>query len=109
MKLERFNEALYDPATKLTYPALTGQRKQSIRDVEILFSEGVEKFMEKRGYQVEAEYVRAIRHWRLACDQRGLNQLQRCRYNYELLSLILSELLPWYEDVYDLSTLEVTR
>ena len=33
MKLERFNEALYDRTTKLTYP---GQRKQSIRDIEIL-------------------------------------------------------------------------
>ena len=82
MKLERFNEALYDPTTKLTYPALTGQRKQSIRDVEILFSEAVEKFMDKNGYQIEARYIRAVRHWRLACDQRGLSQLQRCRYNY---------------------------
>ncbi len=109
MKVERFTEALYDPSTNLTYPALTGQRKQSIRDVEVLFSLGVEKFMEQKGYEVEAKYIRAIRQWRLACDQRGLTQLQRCHYNYELLRLLLSDLMPWYEDIYDFSTLEVTR
>ena len=65
--------------------------------------------MEKNKYKFEARYVRAIRHWRLACDQRGLTQLQRCRYNYELLSLILDELIPWHRDSYDFSTLEVTR
>lgn len=58
MKLERFTEALYhDPTTNLTYPALTGQRKQSIRDVEVLFSTGVEDFMKQKGYEVEANYV----------------------------------------------------
>jgi len=109
MKLERFNEALYDPTTNMTYPALTGQRKQSIRDVEVLFSEDVERFMMRKNYKFEAEYIRAIRHWRLACDERGLTEIQRCRYNYELLSLILSELMPWYKDIYDFSTIEITR
>ncbi len=109
MKLERFTEALYDPSTNLTYPALTGQRKQSIRDVEVLFSNEVEKFMDRKGYKVEAKYIGAFRRWRLACDQRGLTQLQRCHYNYELLSLLLSDLMPWYKDIYDFSTLEVTR
>ena len=49
MKLERFTEALHDPTTNLTYPALTGQRKQSIRDVEVLFSTGFEDFMKQKG------------------------------------------------------------
>ena len=109
LKLERFTEALHDPSTHLTYPAITGQRKQSIRDVEILFSEDVERFMANKEYTFEAKYIRAIRHWRLSCDQRGLSQLERCRYNYELLNLILSELMPWYRSHYDFSTLEVTR
>lgn len=60
MKTERYTEALYDPSTNLTYPALTGQRKQSIRDVEALFSKGVEDFMKRKGYKVEEEYIRAI-------------------------------------------------
>jgi len=93
----------------LTYPAVTGQRKQSVRDVEILFSEDVEEFMEKNGYTFEATYIRSIRHWRMACDTRGLGQLERCRFNYELLNLILSELMPWYASNLDFSTMEVTR
>ena len=68
MKLERFTEALYDSPTHLTYPALSGQRKQLIRDVEVLFSTGMEEFMNRKQYEVEAKYIRAIRQWRLACE-----------------------------------------
>ena len=110
LKLERFVEALYDDATTLTYPALTGKRKQSIRDVEILFSESVEKFLWRKKYDYEAKYVQAIRNWRRACDERGLSELQRCRYNYQLLNLILDELIPWHSvHTCDYSTLEVNR
>ncbi len=107
--MENFNEAMFDPSTNLTYPALKGQRKQSVRDVETLFSDKVEQFMEDKGYTSEAKYIKAVRHWRLACHMRGLSQLERCRYNYELLNLILSDLMPWYETNYDFSTLEVAR
>ena len=41
LQLERFAEALEDPSTGLTYAALTGQNKQSVRDAERLFSRGV--------------------------------------------------------------------
>ena len=41
MQLERFEEALHDPTTGLTYTALSGIRKQSVEDVERLFSEPV--------------------------------------------------------------------
>ncbi len=37
----------YDDESGLTYPALTGQRKQSVQDAENLFSEGVELFMRR--------------------------------------------------------------
>lgn len=65
--------------------------------------------MAKKGYIFEEKYVRAVRHWRLACELRGLSQVKRSQYNYELLNVILSELMPWYECIYDFSTLEVTR
>lgn len=100
---------MYDPNTHLTFSAMTGQRKQSIRDVEVLLSEDVEKFMGSKKYMYEAKYVRAVRHWRLASDQRGLSQLERCRYNYELLNLVVTEMMPWFEENYNFSTLEVTR
>ena len=34
LRLERFAQALEDPDSGLTYPALTGQRKQSVQDAE---------------------------------------------------------------------------
>lgn len=41
LKLDRFTQALHDENSGLTFAALTGQRKQSVRDAEILFSKGV--------------------------------------------------------------------
>ena len=49
INLEHFMEALYDPSTNLTYPALIGARKQSVQDVERLFSKEMELFMQKKG------------------------------------------------------------
>ncbi len=49
IRLEKFMEALQELNTGLTYPALTGIRKQSIEDVEQLFGYGVIEFMEKHG------------------------------------------------------------
>lgn len=109
MQLDRFAEALYDKDSGMTFPALTGQRKQSVQDAEILFSEGVEKFMQKKGYKYEEKFVRVVRNWRRACDERGLSSVIRSRFNYQLLNLILDELMPWHNDTYDLSLLEVTR
>lgn len=94
LKLERFSEALYEDSMQLTFLALTGQRKQSIRDVENLFSVGMEKFMESKGYQYEVKYIITIRNWQRSCDERGLNSLQRCRFNYQMIQLILDELMP---------------
>ena len=103
LKLERFAEALMDDSSQLTFPAFTGQRKQSIRDVENLFSIGVENFMERKGYTYEAKYIRTIRNWRRSCDERGLSQLQRSRFNYQLLEMVLDELMPWHKTQYDFS------
>ena len=96
LKRERFTEALYDEEANLTFTALTGRRKHSIHDVEILFSSSVADFMTRNGYDFEAHYVSVIRNWRCACDERGLSQLQRCRFSYQLLNMILDELMPWH-------------
>lgn len=65
--------------------------------------------MESHNYENEAKYVQAIRNWRCACDERGLSSLQCCKYNYELLQLILNEIMPWHKENYDFSLLEVNR
>ena len=97
----RFTEALSDPSSGLTYPALTGARKQSVVDAECLFSP-------KQGYDYEARYITTI-NWRRASDERGLSSLQRCKYNYQFLQMILADLMPWYNDTYDFGLLEMNR
>ncbi|XP_019858078.1 PREDICTED: uncharacterized protein LOC109586338 [Amphimedon queenslandica] len=109
LQLERFVKALDDPTSGLTYPALTGQRKQSVQDAERLFSEGVAKYMERNDYTSEAKFVRTVLNWRRASDERGLTELERCRYNYNMLNFLLDDLMPWHRDNYDFSTLEVNR
>ena len=109
LQRQRFRDAAYDPTTNLTYSALTGQRKQSVGDVERLFNPKVAEFMEKRGYMFEARYVRTIHNWRRATDERGLTQQERSQYSKEFLNLVLAELMPWHQHNPDYSTLEVNR
>lgn len=49
--------------------------------------------MLKHDYTYEAKYVRIIRNWRRACDERGLSSIQRCKFNYEMLQFILDDLM----------------
>ena len=109
LRLERFTEALEDPESGLTYPALTGQRKQSVRDAERLFSEQMLQFMLKKKYKFEADYIKVVLNWRRSSDERGLSQLTRMKFNYGMLNFLLDELMPWHTQQYDFSTLEVNR
>ncbi len=106
---ERFEEALEDPDSGLTYPALTGQRKQSVRDAERLFSKEMVAFMRKKNYTFEANFIEVVLNWRRSSDERGLSQLKRCRYNHDMLNFLLDDLMPWHKDQYDFSTMEVNR
>ena len=99
-------EAVYCETAQLSYHALIGTRKQSVSDVEQIFSSGVLEFFESKGYLAEAEYVRIIRNWRRASDERGLSDEQRAQFNQDLLMYILNELMPWKSDF---SFLEVNR
>ena len=102
-------QALEDPTSGLTYSALTGVRKQSVEDAERLFGPGVISFMEKHGYDAEAEMVKAVRNWRRAIDERGLSEEQRRQFRDNFLSFILDEWMPWHKEVHDFSLLEVNR
>ncbi len=48
LELDRFIEALAEPPTNLTYPAVTGSRKQSVVDAERLFNPNLIAFMKER-------------------------------------------------------------
>ena len=110
INLEHYLDALKDESACLTYSALVGQRKQSVQDAERMFSKSLEDFFKKdQKYHEEYRYVKAVRGWRRACDERGLNERERSRLNYGLLNYILDDLMPWHSDMYDFSQLEVTR
>ena len=109
LQLERYVEALQDPASSLTLPVLTGTRKQSVIDAERLFSPDLAQFMKSKGYEFEARYIETIWNWRRSCDERGLSELERSRFNYNFLNLVLDELMPWHRDLYDFLYLEVNR
>ena len=110
LRLEKFVDALHDPETGLTYPALSGVRKQSVEDVERLFGEGVIKYMDDHGYEQEWRYLRTVRDWRRAVDERGLPQLVRLQYCIKFLEFIIADLIPWHSpESADFSLLEVNR
>jgi len=60
MDLQGFDEAMRDSKSGLTYAALTGQRKQSVQDAERMLSFLVSDFLEEKGYNREASYVKIV-------------------------------------------------
>jgi len=57
IQLERFEEALHDPSSKLTYTALFSVQKQSVEDVEQLFGDSVIQRMKSKAYTGEARIL----------------------------------------------------
>ena len=104
-------EALYDEDSGLTYPALTGVRKQSIAEVERVFREKIVSFMKQKAYEAEAHYVSVVRNWRRAVDERGLSGTQRQQDKAKMLQLILDDLMPWHreDELINFSSLEVNK
>ena len=81
-----------------------------MEDVERLFGLPLIEWMGKKGYSNEATYLKVVRNWRSACDERGLTDDQRSTFNKEFLDYILDDLMPWHIDSqYDFSHLEVNR
>lgn len=107
--MERFTEALCDSSSGLTYPSLIGSRKQSVVDAEHLFNPQLSAFMRKKGYDTEAKYIETILNWRRAGDECGLSSLLRSKYNYNMLNMMLDELMPWHKQMYNFALLEVNR
>ena len=74
LNLKRFEEAIRSKETDLNMPHLLGQRKQSTVDAEKLLSHSVADFFQKKGYTLEAKYVKTITSWHEATDGRGMSQ-----------------------------------
>ena len=58
---------------------------------------------------MRAKYIEIVFNWRRASDERGVSSLQRSKYNYNFLNIILDELMPWHKESYDFALLEVNR
>ena len=102
---------MFIAAFSYLFLALTGSRKQSVQDAERFLSLEMANYMKMKGYHFEEKLLRTVANWRRACDERGLTELQRCKFNYQLLNLLLDDLMPWHSqpNFYDFSLLEVTR
>lgn len=109
LNFEAFNDALHDPESGLTYAALTGKRKQSLKDAERLLSYHVADSLRRKGHEQEANHVKIIANWHEASDGRGLSQLQRSQYNYQMLNYVLDDWMPWHHENYDFSTIDINR
>ena len=109
LNYEAFADVLKDPASGLTYAALTGKRKQSLKDAERLLSYHVVASLERHGHHREAQQVKIMVNWHDASDGRGLTQLTRCRYNYNMLGYILDKWMPWHRTNYDFSSIDINR
>lgn len=109
LNYEAFDDVLKDPESGLTHAALTGKRKQSLKDAERLLSYHVVRSLKRHGHDREAEYVEVLVHWHEATDGRGLSQLTRCKYNYQMLNLILDEWMPWHRTHHDFSLIDINR
>ena len=109
IRLERFDEALKESESGLTYSALTGARKQSVSDAERLFGASLCQWFKNKGYESEATYLEVVNNWHRAGDEHGLSEGERSRFNYEMLNFLLDDLMPWHRTTYDLSLLEVNR
>lgn len=109
LNFEAFNDALQDSESGLTYAALTGKRKQSLKDAERLLSCHVADSLQRKGHVQEARHVQLIANWHEASDGRGLSQLKRSKYNYDMLNYVLDDWMPWHCENYDFSTIDINR
>ena len=89
-----FNCAIPNPNIGLTHAALVGERKQSVADAKRMISYLVAKFLRENGYAMEAYYVETVSGWHEAADGCGLNEIERCRKNYDMLNMVLDEWMP---------------
>ena len=69
--INHYQEALKYPETRLTMSVLRGDRKQSVRDAELMFNPNFLKWLVTKGYTAESEYVEAVLGWHHANNERG--------------------------------------
>ena len=69
--------------------ALMGSRSSPSR----MLKDPLADYMQRKGYKFEEKLIRTVANWRCACDEHGLTELQQCKFNYQLLNLLLDDLM----------------
>ena len=70
--------------------------RQSIRIAKHFFSSDVEQELQKNGDDAEAKFVRLVRNWFEACDERGIDIYTRVKHLQDFFDF-LSNLIDWKE------------
>ena len=105
----RHSRCSTDPESGLTYAALIGKRKQSLKDAERLLSYHVSESLRRKGHIQEADHVKIIANWHEASGCRSLSQLKCSHYNYQILNYVLDDWMLWHHDNCDFSTIDINR
>ena len=109
-KVQRYQEAMKSSKTDLNWAALSGQRKQSVRDAEKVHSPAVAAFFKEKGYLAEGRYAQVVSDWHEASDGRGLSQEKRKKANKNMKDYIMEDWMPWYDaDKPDFSLIDIHR
>ena len=69
--------------------------KQKVSISKDFFSEEVEEILKRLGHKSEAKFVHLVRNWYEACDERGIDPIQRLR-NLEAMQYHLKSLFNYY-------------
>lgn len=109
VNLRVLRAALKNPATGLTYEALSGKNEQSVPDCERLVSEGVISFLERAGHDDCAKVIRIIHNWHKAVDGRGICENERSQYIEAMKDWLMDDWMPWHSENPDLSRIDVNR
>jgi hypothetical protein len=104
-----FDQAMDAEDCIMTKTVLVADRKQSVKDAEVFFSYNVADWLTRNGFHHEGMFVQLVAQWHEASDGRGMSQLERSRYNYSFMNVLLLRWTPWLEHDYDFSKVDINR
>ena len=93
----------------LAYSAPTGSRMQSVVDAECFFNTKLSALMQDKGYDYEAKFIQKFGTVNEDVMNVTTANLPQSKFNYEMLNMILDELMLWHKTHMTFSLLEVKR
>ena len=92
-KKEHFHTLVKEDPDLLSRPLLFDNiDQQNAFSAQLMFSKNVEKFMRRKGYIETANFVKLVRHWHVARDNRGVRADLRVTLLYDMYSFLTSDI-----------------